>query len=129
MNVLGEPIRSFQAEATTNRFGSFFDKSHPTLSPLAEVGLFLKDPSYQVVFSVPKAGKIEDYKLTPKEQMEFTKVRGPILKKALTKVTVARLTALAKRDYDAAKDELQNLTMDVTKQAKQAYAKRKGWAQ
>lgn len=129
MNVLGEPIRSFQAEATTNRFGSFFDKSHPTLSPLAEVGLFLKDPSYQVVFSVPKAGKIVDYKLTPDEQMEFTKVRGPILKKALTKVTVARLTALAKRDYDAAKDELQKLTMDVTKQAKQVYAKRKGWVQ
>jgi hypothetical protein len=128
MNVFAEPIRSYRLEASLNRFGSFFDKSHPVITPLAESGLFLTDPSYQVVFSIPKGTKIEDYKLTPSEQRDFSKIRGPILRKKLDQKTVSRLRALASTDYDAARDELQRISTSATQEAKAIYSKRRGWA-
>jgi hypothetical protein len=128
LNVFGEPIRSFASEATTNRFGSFLDKEHPIITPLAKKGLFLTDPSYQVVFSIPRGRKTEDYKLTPYEQRDFSRIRGPILKKLLKPSEVSRITALASRDYDTAKEELQRISTAATQQAKAIYAKRRGWA-
>jgi hypothetical protein len=128
MNVFAEPIRSYRLEASLNRFGSFFDKSHPIITPLAESGLFLTDPSYQVVFSIPKGTKIEDYKLTSSEQRDFSKIRGPILRKKLDQKTVSRLRALASTDYDTARDELQRISTSATQEAKAIYSKRRGWA-
>ena len=129
LNVFAEPIRNFPLEPTANRFGSFFDKEHPVITPLAKSGLFLTDPAYQVVFSIPKpGGKVDDYKLTPEEQRDFTRIRGPILLKKLTPATVRRLTALASRDYDTAKEELQKISTSATQEAKAIYARRKGWA-